>query len=99
MENVVYFRDKGPICYTGHVFYRSEDLVELPRLLLASELGWCWESGRRELNDDTYDNPNLQPVRPLSRLTNDNAELFIADLRERKADRIGRWINMFGMYQ
>src|SRR5438876_1219680 len=87
-----YLRSQGPVCYTARVLYNPQVRVELPEELMASDLDWCWESGRRDSDDSTYDNPDLPPERSMTRLTLGNKPQFLADMQERNSDGYGRRI-------
>jgi hypothetical protein len=97
----VYYRDRGPICYEASVFFNPAPRAGLPRELLSSKLDWCWESERRchpgDVPDDTYDDPDLPRIRPLTPLTVANEAEFFRDLRERNADQYARFIALFGV--
>jgi hypothetical protein len=98
-KSTVYLRNQGPIACTARVFYDPEVRTQFPEQLLASGLGWCWESGRRDPTNYSHSDPNLPVVRPVTLLTADNINVFLDDLRERDADDFGRWIYVFGTDQ
>lgn len=91
-----YVRPQGVICYKQLVFATSTVRSEIAGELLATDLEWYWESGRRNAARETYDNPALPDVRSITQLTDRTVPLFLADLTERNADDYGRWINLFG---
>jgi hypothetical protein len=91
-----YVRAQGVICYKQAVFATSTVRREIAQELLATNLEWYWESGRRNTARETYDNPALPDVRSITQLTDHSVPLFLDDLTERNADDYGRWINLFG---
>lgn len=91
-----YIRAEGVICYKQAVFATSTIRTAVAKELLATDLEWYWESGRRDTARETYDNPALPDVRAITPLTDHAVPLFLADLAERNADDYGRWINLFG---
>ncbi len=97
----IYLRDHGPICYEVPVFADPLVRKELPTQLLLSDLNWLWESGRRHDIDETHSafDTLLPNKRFITLLTQNNVNLFLADLEERDVDGYGRWIHLFGVDQ
>jgi hypothetical protein len=94
---VLYFRERGPICYKADVFFQKADFnSHLSEQLFSVQLDWCWESVQsiRPTEQHYGNNPT---ERPLTQLTPGNTDLLVRDIRERDLNGYGRYIALFGV--
>jgi len=97
---IAYWRERGVICYEVPL-YTSEASPTLDFISLLQSCGliWYWESARDGEVSEFSPVKHLPGERPLTQLTDENAETLLDDFREFDIEGYGRGITLFGCDQ
>jgi hypothetical protein len=97
MSVTAFTRSHGVVCFAVPLRSNSDILGSMAGALLATGLGWYWESWRDSRTAPDSEVHGLPDRRELTPLTADTAALLLADFTETTVDGDGRSITLYGI--